>query len=573
MRWSQLYVPTLREDPADADAASHRLLVRGGFIRQLMAGHYSLLPLGVRVRAKVIDVIRDELSRIGAQEFLLPAMHPAEIWQKSGRWEAMGEEMFRLSDRKGADLALGMTHEEIFATVADELRSYRDLPQIWYQFQTKFRDEPRPRSGLIRTREFTMKDSYSFDAEAAGLDRSFHLHREAYQRIFARLAIPAIAVEASSGTMGGSDSIGFMSPAEAGEDLVVRCPSCGYAANAERATSALDAVDDGPSLAAPERFDTPDVRTIDDLARQHGVPAERQIKTLVYAVDDALTLVLMRGDHNLVEQKLLDALQVTSVRPADPEEIRAALGASPVSLGAVGVQHLPVVADEALRGRRAMTTGANTDGVHVRGVDVDRDMAAPQWANLREVTAGEACPRCGAALDAVRAIEVGHIFKLGSKYAETLGVYVLGPNGERITPIMGSYGIWVERAVAAIVESHHDADGIVWPVQVAPFEVAVVLLNGKDEATVRAAEEIYEQLRRDRVDVVLDDRNERPGVKFRDVELIGIPFRITVGSRGLAGGTVEVTTRATGETAAVPVNEAAQRVRALIQAETSPLGR
>lgn len=570
MRWSQLYVPTLREDPADAEAVSHRLLVRGGFVRQLMAGHYSLLPLAVRVRSRIVDIIREEMTRIGAQEFVLPALHPAEIWQRSGRWEVMGEEMFRLRDRKGADLALGMTHEEIFTVLSQELRSYRNLPQIWYQFQTKFRDEARPKSGLLRVREFTMKDSYSFDVEPAGLDRSFDLHRAAYERIFARLGLPAIAVQASSGAMGGSASVEFMCPSEAGEDLVVRCPGCDYAANREKATSALPAVEDGPGPQAPEPFDTPEARTIEELTRLHGVPADRQIKTLVYVVDDRLTLVLLRGDHSMVEQKLTDALAATAVRPATAEEIRAALGASPGSLGAVGVTGVPVLADEALRGRTGMTTGANTDGVHLRGVHVERDIAVQRWADLREVAAGEPCPRCGAALEVVPTIEVGHIFKLGRKYTETLGVTVLGPEGDRVAPVMGSYGIGVERALAAVVETHHDEHGIVWPVAIAPFEVAVVVVGKGDVQVTEAAETLYRQLRRDRVDVVLDDRDERPGVKFRDVELVGIPYRVTVGARGLADGTVEVTTRSTGETRSVPLAEVTDHVRALVTAATQP---
>ncbi|MCD0482503.1 proline--tRNA ligase [Streptacidiphilus sp. ASG 303] len=566
MRWSQLYAPTLREDPADADAVSHRLLLRGGFVRQLMAGHYSLLPLAVRVRAKIMDIVREEMTAIGAQEFVLPALHPAEIWQRSGRWEAMGEEMFRLKDRKGADLALGMTHEEIFTVLSQELRSYRDLPQMWYQFQTKFRDEARPKSGLLRVREFTMKDSYSFDADQAGLDRSFDLHKAAYERIFARLGLPAVAVQASSGSMGGSASVEFMCPSPAGEDLVVHCPACGYAANTEKATSALPAVVDGPGPDAPEPFDTPDARTIEELARLHGVPAERQVKTLVYVVDDALTLVLLRGDHSLVEQKLVDALSATVVRPASPEKIRDALGAAPGSLGAVGVTGLPVLADEALRGRTGMTTGANTDGVHLRGVSLERDVAVRQWADLREVTAGEPCPQCGSPLEVLVTIEVGHIFKLGRKYTETLEVSVLGPDGERVVPVMGSYGIGVERALAAVVETHHDDKGIVWPAAVAPFEVAVVVLGGKDEQVAAAAEDLYARLRAERVDVVLDDRDERPGVKFRDVELVGIPYRLTVGARGLAEGVVEVTVRATGEASKVPVAEAVEHVRKLLTA-------
>lgn len=563
MRWSQLYVPTLREDPADADAVSHRLLVRGGFIRQLMAGHYSLLPLAVRVRAKIMDVIREEMTAIGAQEFVLPALHPAEIWQRSGRWEVMGEEMFRLRDRKGADLALGMTHEEIFTVLSQELRSYRDLPQMWFQFQTKFRDEARPKSGLLRVREFTMKDSYSFDADDEGLDRSFALHRAAYERIFARLGLPALAVQASSGSMGGSASVEFMSPSEVGEDLVVRCPGCGYAANTEKAASALPAVEDGPGLAAPERFDTPDARTIDELARLHGVPAQRQIKTLVYVVDDALTLILMRGDHALVEQKLADTLAATALRPATPEEIRAALGASPGSLGAVGVGNLLILADESLRGRTDMTTGANADGVHLRGVSVARDIEVDRWADLREVTVGEPCVQCGTALEVVVTIEVGHIFKLGRKYTQTLGVSVLGPEGRRVVPVMGSYGIGVERALASVVEAHHDDKGIIWPAAIAPFEATLTVL-GTDTPVTSAAESLYRDLRAARIDTLLDDRDERPGVKFRDAELIGIPYRITIGTRGLTTGTVEITTRATGATESVPVTQAADHVRKLL---------
>jgi prolyl-tRNA synthetase len=562
MRWSQLHIPTLREDPADADAASHRLLLRAGFIRQLMAGHYSLLPLGMRVRAKVIAIIREEMNGIGGQEFLLPSMQPASIWEKSGRLSVMGEEMFRLKDRKGADTVLGMTHEEIFTTLAGELSSYRELPQFWYQFQVKFRDEPRPKSGLIRVREFTMKDSYSFDLDEAGLDASFEAHRGAYERIFARLGIPAIAVEASSGNMGGSDSIEFMCPTPAGEDLVARCPDCGYAANLEKATSALAPVTDEAGPAAPQRLDTPGVRTIEDLDKLHGVSAERQIKTLVEVIDGQLTLVLLRGDHPLADQKLLDATGATTIRPAQPEEIVAALGASPGSLGAVGVTDLPIIADFAVRDRRSMTTGANTDDVHLTGVDVARDISVGTWADLREVAAGEPCPRCGGVLELIQAVEVGHIFKLGRKYTTVLGVTVLGPDGAAITPVMGSYGIGVERAIAAIAEAHHDDSGLVWPVQVAPAEATVILLSTRDEAARAAATSLYQDLLAAGVDTVLDDREERPGVKFKDAELTGIPFRLTVGSRDLADGLIEITSRATGEKERVAVASAVGHLRA-----------
>ncbi len=566
MRWSQMHIPTLREDPADAGTASHRLLVRAGYIRQLMAGHYSLLPLAVRVRAKVIDIIRQEMDLIGAQELLLPVMHPAEIWQRSGRWEVMGEEMFRLKDRRGADLALAMTHEEVFAVLAQELSSHKQLPQAWYQFQTKLRDEPRPRAGLLRVREFTMKDSYTFDLDAAGLDAAFDRHHAAYLRIFERLGIPAIPVEASSGAMGGSDSTEFMCPSDAGEDLVAHCPACNYAANVEKATSRLDEVADGPGLPAPERFGTPGVRTIEDLVTGYDAPADRQIKTLVYVLDGKLTLVLMRGDHALNEQKLADATAAVEIRPAHPEEIRAALGALPGSLGAVGVRDLPVLADEALRGRRDMVTGANVDDFHLRGVDVDRDIAVEGWADLREVAAGEPCPNCGEPLELLTAIEVGHIFKLGYKYSEAFGVTVLDASGERVHPIMGCYGIGVERAMAAIVECHHDERGIIWPVAVAPFTVVVVVAQSEDPESVKVGESVYEQLTAAGLEVVIDDRAERAGVKFRDAEITGIPFRVTVGKRGLAEGAVEVTKRATGETVRVGIGDVLAYLRDAIAA-------
>ena len=568
MRWSNLFIPTLRDAPAEAEAASHRLLVRGGFMRQLQSGHYSMLPLGWRVHQKVGEIIRQEMDAIGGQEFLLPAMHPASVWQKSGRWESMGEEMFRLTDRKGADLALGMTHEEVFATISLELASYRDLPQIWYQIQWKFRDEPRPKSGLLRVREFAMKDSYSFDIDDAGLDRSFDLHHGAYKAIFARLDLDAVPVEASSGAMGGSASIEFMVASPAGEDDVVQCNGCDYAANVERATASLTAVEDRPGSDAPEPFPTPDIRTIAALA-DAGHPPEHQIKTLVYLVDGTLTLVLLRGDHPFLEQKFVDATGAVNLVPAGADEIRKALGASPGSLGAVGVTGLSIYADPALEGRTGMTTGANRDDVHLSGVDVARDIAVDHWLDVRGIVAGESCATCGGTLRVTRCIEAGHIFKLGRRYSEAMGVTVLDADGENRVPTMGSYGIGVGRAMAAIVETHHDDDGMVWPMSVAPYEVVLTVVKTDHEASMAVAEQAYADLRAAGVDVLLDDRDDRPGVKFADAELIGIPLRVTIGPRGLDDGVLEVTERAGGARTDVPVAEVVERIVGLVKAGRS----
>lgn len=563
MRWSSLFIPTLRDAPAEAEAVSHRLLVRGGFMRQLQSGHYSMLPLGWRVHQKVGEVIRQEMDGIGAQEFLLPAMHPASVWQASGRWESMGDEMFRLTDRKGADLALGMTHEEVFAGIASELNSYRDLPQLWYQIQWKFRDEPRPKSGLLRVREFAMKDSYSFDLDDAGLDRSFDLHHDAYQRIFRRLDLDALPVEASSGAMGGSASIEFMVESPAGEDDVAICGDCGYSANVERATSALPEVENRSGGDAPERFATPGIRTIAALA-EAGHPPEHQVKTLVYRVDGALTLILLRGDHPFLEQKFVDATGAVEVVPADGDEIRAALGASPGSLGAVGVTDLTIYADEALRSRSGMTTGANEDDVHLEGVDVERDVAVDHWLDLRSILDGEACASCGAALRIARCIEAGHIFKLGRRYSEAMGVTVLDADGVNRVPTMGSYGIGVGRAMAAVAETHHDENGLIWPMSIAPYEVVLTVVKVDHEESMGCAERLYDELRAAGVDVLLDDRDGRPGVKFADAELIGIPLRVTIGPRGLENSIVELTARTDGERHDVPVDDVVARLVDLV---------
>ncbi len=558
MRWSSAFIPTLRDDPADAEAISHKLLVRAGFIRQLMAGHYSMTPLGLRSLRKIEAIVRDEMDKIGGQEFRLPCMHPREIWEKSGRWDSVGEEMFRLQDRKGADLALGMTHEEVFAYHSTELRSYKSLPQIWYQFQSKFRDEARPKSGLLRVREFTMKDSYSFDLGEAGLDSAFDRHQEAYRRMFKRFGFEIVAVEASSGAMGGSTSIEFMLKSDAGEDWVAVCEQCGYAANVEKAESILPEIEDGEGLAKPEKFPTPGVKTIDDLAlMEGGAAADRQIKTLVYQVDDKSVLILLRGDHQLAEQKLIDQVEAESMRPAEPGEIKKLLGALPGSLGAVGRDDLFVVADLSLAGRRDMVTGANEDGFHLRGVDLERDIDVKGWLDLREVKDGEGCPQCKQPLSVHKTIEVGHIFKLGTKYSEAMGASVQDENGQSVPLVMGSYGIGLERNMAAVVEANHDENGICWPVNVAPYEVVVTVVKPKDVDCHEAGERLYEKLKEAGIDVIIDDRDERPGVKFKDADLVGFPYRVTVGPKGLGEGIVEFVRRRDGQKSDLLIERAA----------------
>ncbi|MDQ3806511.1 MAG: proline--tRNA ligase [Acidobacteriota bacterium] len=597
MRWSQFFIPTLREDPADAEVVSHRLLLRAGYIRQLGAGIYSFLPLGWRVAQRAMKVVREEMERIGGQEFFLPALHPSEVWKESGRWAVMGETMFRLQDRKGADMCLGMTHEEIFTSIArHELRSYKQLPQVWYQIQTKFRDEERPKSGLMRLRQFVMKDAYSFDVDQAGLDKSFEDQRGAYKKIFDRCQLKYHIVEASSGAMGGSESNEFMARTNAGEDFIAVCEACGYSANLEKATSRLPAVADEAGPDAPEEFPTPGVRTIEDLTTfPGGAAADRQIKTLVYVATDAATqeqypaLALLRGDHPLHETKLADSLGASAVRPAHPEEIRELLGASAGSLGGVGVRKkfspvyrevttpnergtitaslelkwrtFVIIADAALKGRRNMTTGANKDDYHLRGVNIERDIEPHRWADLRTVAAGEACPRCETGtLDVFKAMEIGHIFKLGTKYSEAMGARVLTQDGKEVPLVMGSYGIGVERIMSAAVEQSHDADGIVWPRAIAPFDVIVTVTNIKQPEMVEAGERLYKELTAAGLEVLLDDRDERAGVKFKDADLIGVPFRLTVGKK-ITDGKVELFERATKQSADLGLADVAAEVQ------------
>jgi len=570
VRWSNAFIPTLREDPSQAEAVSHRLLMRAGYIRQLTSGVYSLLPLAQRTRLKIMQIIREEMSLIGGQEFLLPALTPAEVWQESGRWEALDEIMFRLKDRRGADIALGLTHEEVFTVIARaDLSSYRQLPQIWYQLQTKFRDEARPKSGLLRVREFTMKDSYSFDNDSAGLDVAFEKHRAAYANIFARCQVPFTEVQASSGAMGGSQSNEFMVLCEAGEDRVVLCKQCAYSANMEKAVSAVELSPKGVQAHALEEFPTPDVHTIEDLENfAGGAAANRQIKTLVYSLDGKLALVLLRGDHQLNETKLQDATGAKLVEAATADGIVDALGAAPGSLGAVGVSkdtkpkiHF-VIADQVLKSATNMVTGANKDYVHYRGVAMERDIQPTSFHDLRAVNEGEPCIKCGAALSISRALEIGHVFKLGTRYSEAMNAFVVTAEGARLPIVMGSYGIGVERLLAAVVELHHDDKGIVWPSSIAPYSFVITPTNIADECIRSVAEDAYNSLTASGMDVLLDDRSERAGVKFNDADLIGIPIRITVGKKA-KDGIVEVYDRKTKSSRDVHVLELSTTLLAL----------
>ncbi len=568
MLWSKLFIPTLRETPAEAEVASHRLLLRAGYVRQLSAGIYSHLFLAQRSLGKIQQIVREEMNAIGGQEMLLPALNPAEIWQESGRWDIMGDNMFRLKDRFGRDLCLGMTHEEIVTSIArGELRSYKQLPQIWYQIQTKFRDEQRPKSGLLRVRQFLMKDSYTFDMDRAGLDAAYDKHYHAYCRIFDRCGLQYTAVEAHSGAMGGSASHEFMVISDAGEDFVAICRGCGYSANLEKAIAAPvpPAVADPEGELTPEPFPTPGRKTIAEVAEFTGLPESSQMKSLVLVADGKPVLVLLRGDHQLNVAKFGSVGGDPEFRPAHPEEIREWFGAEAGSLGPVGVTNMPIFADQALEGRRNMIAGANRDDYHLRHVTPGEDFQA-EIRDLRDVSAGDLCRRCGSPLEVRKTVEIGHIFKLGYKYSESMGLRVLNAEGREVAPIMGSYGIGIERILSAAIELYHDKDGIVLPKSIAPFEVVVTPANNADAAQMRTANEIYGDCLGRGMDALLDDRDERPGVKFKDADLIGIPWRIVVGKK-LAAGMVEVIERKSRQTVDVPIADAAARVAAMLKDE------
>jgi prolyl-tRNA synthetase len=568
VRWSQQLIPTLREVPQEAEIPSHQLLLRAGLIRKLGAGLYTFLPLGLRALRKVERIVREEMDRAGALEVLMPALQPPEIWRQSGRYEAASEVLFKVEDRQGREWLLGPTHEEVITTlVAGEINSYRQLPRNFYQIQVKFRDEIRPRFGLMRAKEFIMKDAYSFDATDELAQASYHRMYDAYTRIFKRCGLDAFPVEADTGVMGGKFSHEFMVPAETGENEVAYVDGGSYAANVEKATSRGPQVETprAGTGAAPEKFATPGVITIEQLAAApHGVEAHRQIKTLVYLVDSKPVLALLRGDDQLNEAKFTTALGTGQFRAATPEECLATLGAHPGSLGAVGVSAVRVIADLTLQGGAGLVTGANEDGFHLRHVDVARDLGAPQWADLRTVKVGELEVASGAPLKIRRAIEVGHVFKLGTKYSEALGAKFLDTDGQQKPCIMGCYGIGVTRTLQAAIEQSFDANGIVWPVSLAPAEVEVMAINAQHAESVQTAEQLVRELEALGLDVMYDDRDERAGVKFKDADLLGAPVRICVGERSLAKGAVEFKLRKTGQMDMIPVAEAVSKAQAVL---------
>jgi prolyl-tRNA synthetase len=585
-RWSRLFIPTLREAPADAEVASHKFLLRSGYIRQLGAGIYNYLFLGQRSLNKIIGIVREEMDKIG-QEFFLAALLPKEPWEQSGRWTAMGENMFRLKDRKGAELCLGMTHEEIMTTIArSELRSYKQLPQIWYQIQTKFRDEPRPKSGLLRVRQFTMKDAYSFDIDKAGLDKSFDLHDAVYRTIFTRCGLKFVAVEADSGSMGGSQSQEFMVYTDAGEDLIASCPVCGYAANVEKATSLLAPVTELEPTGdgKPELVHTPNCATIAEVAAFFKMSESSDIKCVAYmAMKHGKAgkpgtwhgvAAFLRGDHQVNETKLLSAIGAAELRTMQAEVLTLFFNGPAGFLGPVGLKPnakpledgLTVVVDKSLEGRKNLVAGANELDYHLRNVVPGRDFSWTLAAEIRSANEGEGCPKenCSGKLVVGKAVEVGHIFKLGYKYSESMGARVLDENGKEVTPIMGSYGIGIERILTAAIEQSNDQNGFWLPASIAPFTVVVTVTNVSDAALRETGEKLAAELEAAGLDVLLDDRDERAGVKFKDADLVGIPYRINVGKKA-AGGQVELVTRSTASSVDVAVNEAVTLVKQRIQ--------
>ncbi|NPB09946.1 MAG: proline--tRNA ligase [Thermodesulfobacteria bacterium] len=556
MRLSRYFLPTLREDPAEAEVVSHKLMLRAGMIRRLASGIYSFLPLGLRALRKVEKIVREEMDRAGALEVLLPLVQPAELWRETGRWDHFGKELLRFKDRKDHDFCLGPTHEEVITDlVRREVRSYRDLPLILYQIATKFRDEIRPRFGLMRGREFIMKDAYSFDVDDQAAEKSYRLMYETYERIFNRCGLRFRAVLADTGAIGGSESHEFMVLAETGEDVIASCPKCGYAANLEMAEAVSREAEEDEAEKPLERKATPGVKSVEDVAAFLGVPARKLVKTLIYLVDGRPVAILIRGDHELNEVKLRRALGAEQVEMADAETVERLTQAPVGFAGPVGLSGVRVIADQAVRGLKNFVTGANEADAHYVNVNHPRDFEIEAFYDLRNVTEGDLCPRCGTPLELTRGIEVGHVFKLGTKYSEAMGATFLDEKGRERPMVMGCYGIGVSRTVAAAIEQNHDEHGIIWPLSLAPFQV-ILLTLGTDEDLMQVSENLYRALEAEGLEVLWDERPERPGVKFKDADLIGIPYKLVVGKRFKKEGQVEVKERRSGETRTFSPEEA-----------------
>lgn len=554
MRFSEMFIPTLRETPADAEAVSHKLMLRAGYVRQLAAGLYIFLPLGWRVLNRINAILKEEMEAIGAQEISMPVLHPAEIWQQTGRWDAIGDEMFRLRDRTGRDMCLGMTHEEIMTWLASrEIRSYRALPQTWYQIQTKLRDEARPKSGVLRTREFIMKDSYSFDASVEGLEKNYQLHAGAYHRIFKKCGLKFYQVESDPGMMGGATAHEFMAPSPAGEDEVAIC-QCGYAANVELALSAPKKI--GQKDWSLEEIHTPEKRTVQEVSNFLKTPPEYFIKSILVISANGPLLALVRGDQELHEKKL--AQIIGNHRPAQKTEVKEILGVEAGFIGPIG-QKIRIIADNCLKDGLYIS-GANKPHHHIKGIKADRDFSA-EWHDIHVVKAGDSCARCGNELTVEKVIEIGNIFKLGTKYSIPLKAFFLDENGLEKPVIMGSYGIGPARIAAAAIEQNNDKDGIIWPKSIAPFDVEILPLNMKDRDTVELAERAYSDLTKPGIEVLMDDRDERAGVKFKDADLIGIPTQVIIGEKNLKEGFLEIKDRRTKESEKVRVDELIEIVK------------
>jgi len=569
MRYSQLLLPTLKEEPSEAEVVSHKLMLRAGMIRKLAAGVYTFLPLGLRVMQKVEQIIRDEMNRAGAQEVLMPCVLPADLWKESGRWDEYGRELLRIKDRHEREYCFGPTHEEVITDLArGEIRSYRQLPLNLYQIQTKFRDEVRPRFGVMRAREFIMKDAYSFDADEEGAEKSYQQMYNAYSQIFRRCGLRFRAVEADTGLIGGSFSHEFMVMADTGEDAIVSCNECDYAANLERAEVGKIVEEMDEEMRALEMVETPNQKSVEEVTNFLRVLPERLVKTIVFETEKGVTAALVRGDHEINETKLSRYLGATQLQMAGDDIITEVTHAPKGFAGPVGLE-VKIVADLAIRGMKNFVTGANALDAHLINVNLGRDFKVDEFVDIRLARAGDPCPRCSGRLQVSKGVEVGHIFKLGAKYSEAMGATYLDQKGREKSLIMGCYGIGVGRTVAAAIEQNHDENGIIFPMSIAPFHVLILPVNTKDAQIMKVAEDLYDTLFEKGIEVLFDDRDERPGVKFKDADLTGIPLRLTIGEKNLRMGKVEIKERRSGEIIVVTVEEAPEVMMKMISADYS----